>query len=54
MNEIKKAINALYEERRNAARGQEKAHKAGNRILEQRFKREVARLDDEIKNLESK
>lgn len=54
MNEIKKAINALYEQRRNAARGQENARKAGNRIEEQRCKREVIRLDAEIKNLEDK
>ncbi|QGH78220.1 hypothetical protein SEA_TRIBUTE_26 [Streptomyces phage Tribute] len=49
--DVKKALNSLYEQRRNAARGMEKAKSAGNRILEQRYKREVARLDGEIENL---
>lgn len=54
MSDISRALNSLREQRRNAARGMDKAKNAGNRILEQRYKREVARLDGEIKNLEDK
>jgi hypothetical protein len=51
MSDVSRALNSLREQRRDAARGQEKAKKAGNRIEEQRYKREVARLDAEIENL---
>lgn len=54
MTEIQRALNHLREKRRDAARGVQKAKMAGNRIAEQRFKREVRRLDGEIENLESK
>lgn len=54
MSDVTRALNSLREQRRNATRGMEKAKKAGNRILEQRYKREIARLDGEIQNLEDK
>lgn len=54
MTEIQRALNHLREQRRNAARGVQKAKMAGNRIAEQRFKRDVIRLDAEIANLEAK
>ena len=50
----RRALNALREQRRNAARGMEKAIKAKDRVGEQRYKREIARLDGEIQNLEAK
>jgi len=53
VNERKRALNNLYEQRRNAQRGVDKARKNKNQIEEQRFKREVRRLDGEIANLES-
>jgi hypothetical protein len=53
VSETKKALNSLREQRRNAQRGMDKARMSRNRIAEQRFKREVKGLDDEIKNLES-
>jgi hypothetical protein len=54
MTDVERALNHLREKRRDAARGVQKAKMAGNRILEQRFKREVTRLDGEIANLEEK
>jgi hypothetical protein len=54
MTDVERALNKLREQRRDAQRGREKAKKAGNQIAEQRFKREVARLDEEITNLEAK
>lgn len=51
MSDNTRALNHLREQRRNAARGMEKAKRAGNRIEEQRYKREVVRLDGEIENL---
>lgn len=54
MTDIERALNHLREKRRNAARGVQKAKMSGNRIAEQRFKREVIRLDGEIANLEAK
>ncbi|QDK02886.1 hypothetical protein KNU71_gp028 [Streptomyces phage Braelyn] len=54
MDGVRRALNELYEKRRNAQRGADKAKLKGNRIEEQRYKREVRRLDGEIKNLESK
>lgn len=52
-SDVRKALNNLYEQRRNAARGMELAKRANDRVSEQRFKREVKRLDGEIKNLEN-
>ena len=52
MSEIKRAINRLYEERRDAQRNADKAKSKNNRIEEQRWKREVRRLDGAIKALE--
>ncbi len=49
-----RALSNLREKRRDAARGMDKAKRSGDRIGEQRYKREVARLDAEIKNLEEK
>ncbi|QDF17206.1 hypothetical protein SEA_BIRCHLYN_29 [Streptomyces phage Birchlyn] len=49
-----RALSNLREKRRDAARGVDKAKRSGDRIGEQRYKREVARLDAEIKNLEEK
>lgn len=51
MTDIERALNHLREKRRDAARGMQKAKMAGNMIQEQRWKREVRRLDAEIKNL---
>jgi hypothetical protein len=49
---VRRALNSLREQRRNAARGMERAKRDGDRVSEQRFKREVLRLDGEIRNLE--
>lgn len=54
MSDVSKALNSLREKRRNAARGYDRAKAAGDRIGMQRYKREIARLDGEIANLEAK
>lgn len=51
MRSVNKTLNRLREQRRNAARAMEKAKKDNDRIAEQRWKREVIRLDREIENL---
>jgi hypothetical protein len=48
----RQVMKRLREQRRDAARGMQRAKNAGNRILEQKYKREVTRLDAEIGNLE--
>ena len=49
-----RALSNLREKRRDAARGMDKAKRAGDRIGEQRYKRAIADLDAQIKNLEDK
>lgn len=51
MEDVQRTLNLLYEQRRNAQRGVEKAKKAGDQIGQRRNEREVARLDGEIRNL---
>lgn len=54
MSDVKRALAALYEQRRNAMRGYEREKSAGNRIGMQREKRKVREIDADIRNLEAK
>lgn len=51
MEDIQRTLNLLYEQRRNAQRGLDKAIKAGDQIGKKRNEREIKRLDGEIRNL---
>jgi hypothetical protein len=48
---MRRALNNLREQRRDAARAMEKAKRAGDQVGAKRAEREVKRLDAEIENL---
>jgi hypothetical protein len=51
MNDVQRTLNALYEQRRNAQRGLERAKKAGDQIGAKREQNKIKQLDGEIRNL---
>ncbi|AXH67226.1 hypothetical protein SEA_WOFFORD_29 [Streptomyces phage Wofford] len=48
---VRRALNSLREQRRNAARAMDKAIRAGDQVGAKRAEREIKRLDGEIENL---
>lgn len=51
MNDIERTLNLLREKRRDAARGVEKAKRAGDQVGAKRAQKELERIDGEIRNL---
>jgi hypothetical protein len=51
MNPEQRTLNALYEQRRNAQRGLERAKKSGDQIGAKRNQKLIEKLDGEIRNL---
>lgn len=51
MSDIQRTLNMLYEQRRNAQRGLEKARREGDQLGVKRNEKEVKRIDGEIRNL---
>jgi len=48
---VRRALNSLREQRRDASRAYEKARRINDQVGMQRAKKEIKRLDGEIENL---